>query len=482
MSLAHYDIAKLLGKGSFGEVFLAQTKKNPGKQLAVKKILDMAADGYFDVVSIRETEFYNVVQEYGIPGVVRMEESLIHPDDFHSYIVMDACLGGSLETLITKDEYINNSIESRLKMWAQYVRTIRDMHSMGMYHLDIKTENFLCKDADNILNSVICDGSNVIFNIKNLPVNLPHIPFVSAVYRPPEFTTYTDMTHPDKADVWSLGILFIEMFGGVSFIENINKECDEFASKVQPELRKYKNLYNNKNKMVSTMHIAKDLNKGKDELNDRLWIIHYVAYLLDKLKTINLWDEYLSKDEIYQKTDPKYVKLAKNLSNFVQKYILTGNATNRVSSQQVCDVLEKNGIVESSKPPTPNFIHISRDANMDTVWKDIFPTIVDIAKDMMIYRGGVKQDLSMELLYYAKALCDYYLSQAKNEETNVKLTFGACLILAGEFTSTDIRRKELMTFGILPEEHYEDFEHVLKARIKKVYSILRGKMSYIVSV
>lgn len=480
MSLAQYDISKPLGKGTFGEVFLAQNKKNPGKSYAVKKICDMATDGYFDMIGIKETEFYNVVQRYGIPGVVHMEESLIHPDEYNTYIVLDAYMGGSLESLITKDSYIENTIEQRLRLWAQYIGTIRDMHSVGMYHLDIKTENFLCKDENTLLNSVICDGSNVMFKIKSQPVELPSIPLISAVYRPPEFTTYTDMSHPDKADVWSLGILFIEMFGGVQFIENLNKECDEFASKLQPELKKYKNLYNNKNKMVSTMHIAKDLNKDKDTLNDRLWNIHFVAGMIQKLKSVNLWEEYLSKDEIYQKTTPKYVNLVKNLTNFVQKYILTSNATSRVSAQQICEVLEKNiPDLPKKNVPQPEFIHISRDANMDTVWKDILPNILSIAKDMKIYRGGIKYDFPMELIYYAKALCDYYISQTNNEETNIKLTFGVCLILAGEFTCTDIRRKELINMGILPEEHYEDYEHVLKARIKKVYSVLKGKMAYI---
>ena len=484
MSLANYDIAKLLGKGSFGEVFLAQSKKNPGKLYAVKKIRDMAEDGYFDVVGIKETEFYNVVQRYKIPGVVHMEESLIHPDEYNTYVVMDAYLGGSLETLITDDRYMENTIENRLRLWGQYVGTIRDMHSVGMYHLDIKTENFLCKESGTLLDSVICDGSNVIFNIANQPMNLPHIPFISPVYRPPEFTTYTDMSHPDKADVWSLGILFVEMFGGAEFIESLNKECDEFASKVQPELRKYKNLYNNKNKMVSVMHIAKDLNKDKSELNDRVFMIHYVATMLDKLKKVNLWDEYLSKDEIYRGANPKTIKLVKNLTNFVQKYILTGSSSSRISSQQICDVLEKNipGVVSNDNIPKPEFIHISRNENNDTVWKGIFDEFLSMGKDIKVYRGGVKQEMSEEFIYYAKALCDYYISSITSDtETNIKLTFGACLILAGELTCCDIRRKELMSLGILPEEHYEDYEHVLKARIKKVYSVLCGKMAYVVS-
>lgn len=484
MSLANYDIAKLLGKGTFGEVFLAQTKKNPGKLYAVKKIRDMAEDGYFDIVGVKETEFYNVVQRYKIPGVVHMEESLIHPDEYNTYIVMDACMGGSLETLITDDKYAENSIDTRLKIFSQYVGTIRDMHSVGMYHLDIKTENFLCKETGSLLDSVVCDGSNVIFDIKNQTMSLPHIPFISPVYRPPEFTTYTDMSHPDKADVWSLGILFIEMFGGVEFIENLNKDCDDFASKIQPELRKYKNLYNNKNKMVSSMHIAKDLNKDKTELNDRIWVIHYLANMLDKLKKINLWDEYLSKDEIYREANPKTIKLVKNLSNFVQKYILTGSATSRVSAAQFYEVLQKNvPSIHLREVPKPEFIHISRNENNDTVWKDVFEDFLTVSKDIKVYRGGIKHDMTEEFMFYTKALCDYYISSngAENVETNIKLTFGACLILAGELTCCDIRRKELIFLGILPEEHYEDYEHVLKARIKKVYSVLRGKMAYVVS-
>lgn len=486
MSLADYDIANLLGKGTFGEVFLAQTKKNPDKLYAVKKIRDMAEDGYYDVIGIKETEFYIVVREHGIPNVVHMEESLIHPDEFNTYIVMEACMGGSLDGLLRKDSYNDIGIKERLTMWSNYAIAFRDMHSLGMYHLDIKTENILCKNENSLVDSVICDGSNVVFSLKNFNMDLPTIPFISATYRPPEFTTYTDMSSPDKADVWSLGILFLEMFGGEKFVVQLNNDCDKFADSVQPELKKYRNLLNNKNKTVNSMHIAKDLNKEKDELNDRLWVIHYTANLLEKLKKVNIWDAYISKNEIYRCAEPSLVSMVKNMSNFVQKYILTGTSANRITAQQLCEVLERNLKGKIDVPwhlaPNPKFIDIAKTMHDDTVWADGFiETILEKTKTVRMYRGGQKQDITPEFIFYVKALCDYYITNTDKLETNIQLTFGACLLLAGEIATCDIRRKELIALGILPESHYEDYEQVLKTRIKKVYTILRGKLAYIVS-
>lgn len=484
MTIAKYDIAKLLGKGSFGEVHLAQKKDEPGKMYAVKKIRDMASDGYFDVVGIKEAEFYRVLQEHKVPGVVHVEEVIIHPDGYNTYIVMEACLGGSLDEVIDKDEYEQIAIESKLIQWVQFVGTFRDMHSLGIFHLDIKAENVLCR-KENDLESVICDGSNVIFTIQNLQQDLPSIPFIAASYRPPEFTTYTDMGRPDKADVWSLGILFLEMFGGSGFLNELDEECHAIAKSVQPELKKYRNLFLNKHKNVSSMHIAKDLVLEKDELNDRLWNICYIANMLKKLQTTNLWDAYLSKNKIYEKTDPATVVLMKNLTNFIQKYVLTSSSTSRVTAQQLYEVLERNVkksiVVEWHTAPKPTFIHIAKDQNADIWPQDFFTNLFDKCRDVQVYRGGVKQDITPEFIYYTKALCDYYLMQGGNLDSNPELTFGACLLLAGEVTCFDVRRKELMALGLLPETAYEDFEHVIKSRIKKIYNVLQGKLAFIVS-
>lgn len=486
MSLAKYDIANLLGKGSFGEVHLAQKKDEPGKKYAVKKIRDMASDGYFDVVGIKEAEFYRVLHEHNVPGVVHVEEVLIHPDGYNTYIVMEACMGGSLDGVIDKDEYEQIPVESKLIQWVQFVGTFRDMHSLGIFHLDIKAENVLCKNENDIVGSVICDGSNVIFTIQKLQQDLPSIPFISASYRPPEFTTYTDMGRPDKADVWSLGILFLEMFGGAEFLSELDEECHAIAKTVQPELKKYRNLFLNKHKNVSSMHIAKDLVLEKDELNDRLWNICYMANMLNKLQTTNLWDTYLSKNKIYETTPPAMIVLMKNLTNFIQKYVLTSSSTSRVTAQQLYDVLQQNlkkkiSLLEWHEAPKPKFIHIARKQNTDIWPKDFFANLFDKCKDVQIYRGGVKQDISPEFIYYSKALCDYYLTESGIRDSNLDLTFAACLLLAGEVTCCDIRRKELMALGFLPESNYEDDEHVIKSRIKKIYNVLQGKLAYIVS-
>jgi serine/threonine protein kinase len=485
-SLAKYDIAKLLGKGSFGEVFLAQNKQHPEKSYAVKKIRDMVSDGYFDVVGIKEAEFYRVLQDHHVPGMVHVEESLIHPDNYNTYIVMEACMGGSLDGLLDKNEYDQISVQDRLTQWASYVGTFRDMHSLGIFHLDIKAENVLCRKENDIAESVICDGSNVVFTIQNLQQDLPSIPFVAASYRPPEFTTYTDIGRPDKADVWSLGILFLEIFGGGQFLSELDEECHSIAKTVQPELRRYRNLFLNKHKHVSGMHIAKDLVLEKDELNDRLWNICYIAGMLRRLGSENLWEKYLSKDKIYEKTNSGMVSLMKNLTNFIQKFVLTSSSTSRITSQQLYEVLEKNlfGKIPFAvrEAPIPQFIHIAKESNSEIWPQDFFAKLFAKCATVQIYRGGVKQDVTPEFIYYAKALCDYYLQNiSQKKETNLELTFGASLLLAGEVTCCDIRRKELIIMGLLPESNYEDLEQVLKSRIKKIYHILQGKMAYIVS-
>lgn len=208
--------------------------------------------------------------------------------------------------------------------------------------------------------------------------------------------------------------------------------------------------------------------------------------MLNKLQTTNLWDTYLSKNKIYETTPPAMIVLMKNLTNFIQKYVLTSSSTSRVTAQQLYDVLQQNlkkkiSLLEWHEAPKPKFIHIARKQNTDIWPKDFFANLFDKCKDVQIYRGGVKQDISPEFIYYSKALCDYYLTESGIRDSNLDLTFAACLLLAGEVTCCDIRRKELMALGFLPESNYEDDEHVIKSRIKKIYNVLQGKLAYIVS-
>lgn len=490
-SLDLYKLANPLGKGTFGEVFLAQHRDRPKERYAVKEICDMKDSGFYDIVGVKESEFYHVMKRYEITGVVRVEECIVHQKEFSTHIVMEACLGGSLDKILLTEEYTKLPLVTRLQMFTQYVTSFRDMHAVGVSHLDIKTENILCRKAGDISDSVICDGSNVVFRLQNIQTVLPRIPFVSPIYRPPEFTVFTDMTQPEKADVWSLGILFLEMFGGDVFILELNEDGEKFVNSVQPELKRFRNLLNSDHKKVSQMQIAPYLNKEKNEIGDRLWIIRYTARLMEKLRSVDLWEAYISKNKIFLgKEHAVVVQRVRELAGFIQKFVLTSHARNRISCQQLYEVLETNlrGDILPNFPwhsaPKMELYPISRTAHDNLYWKGLPEKVLECSKDVRVCRGWEKQNISPEFIYYAKALGDVYLSKTPFEkwDSNPSLTLAACILLAGEMHCCDIRRRDLMSLELLPSINYHDLEYSIKSRIHKIYGLIQGEMGSIVSI
>jgi hypothetical protein len=89
--------------------------------------------------------------------------------------------------------------------------------------------------------------------------------------------------------------------------------------------------------------------------------------------------------------------------------------------------------------------------------------------------------MTPEFLYYVKALCDFYLSKVTDNQLTCKELFGACLLLAGEVNCFDIRRKELISLGLLPETNYNEYEFILKRTMSEVYRVLQGNLIHIVS-
>jgi serine/threonine protein kinase len=141
ISLAgRYDYMKtmLLGKGSFGEIYIAQdtmmrsyvaikleSQKNKNPQLKIEKnILDMMSD----------SEGFPKVFDYGS-----------HDDS--NYMVMEL-LGPTLADLF---EYCGNkfTIQTILLLAIQMIQRIQDLHNKNYIHRDIKPENFLIGIEDN---------------------------------------------------------------------------------------------------------------------------------------------------------------------------------------------------------------------------------------------------------------------------------------------------------------------------------------------
>ena len=90
-----YHLGRVIGKGSFGEVFLCQKRDNPRQMLCLKKV---------DLSSMSPTERMSAVQEVSLlaqlrhPCIVSYIDHFIDdiPDRQTLCIVMEYCSGGDL--------------------------------------------------------------------------------------------------------------------------------------------------------------------------------------------------------------------------------------------------------------------------------------------------------------------------------------------------------------------------------------------------
>ena len=95
IKVGDYTLYKMLGKGSFGEVYLTQ-KANSSEILATKK-LDKKQTDLPSVKKYFDNEI-SIMKELNHPNIVRFYDLLVSYS--HYYVVMEYCNGGSLSNCL----------------------------------------------------------------------------------------------------------------------------------------------------------------------------------------------------------------------------------------------------------------------------------------------------------------------------------------------------------------------------------------------
>ncbi|XP_071808404.1 uncharacterized protein [Asterias amurensis] len=199
MSLDHYEILKVVGKGSYGEVWLAKHRKDR-KQFVIKKMEMLNASKRERTAAEQEAKLLSRLRH---PNIVSYKDSF-ESEDGYLYIVMGFCDGGDLYCRL-KDQKGTALMEKQVVEWfVQIAMALQYMHERNILHRDLKTQNiFLTKSK--IIKVGDLGIARVLEGNNDMATTLIGTPY----YMSPELFSNKPYNH--KSDVWALGCCVYEM-------------------------------------------------------------------------------------------------------------------------------------------------------------------------------------------------------------------------------------------------------------------------------
>ena len=201
-----FEILKLIGKGTFGQVF--QVRKKDTKRIYAMKVLSKK-------VIVQKKEIQHTIGERNIlvrtattesPFIVGLKFSFQTAADL--YLVTDYMSGGELFWHLQKEGRFN---EERAKFYiAELILALRHLHQHDIVYRDLKPENILL-DANGHI--ALCDFG---LSKANLAKNDTTNTFCGTTeYLAPE-VLLDEQGYTKMVDFWSLGVLVFEMCCGWS--------------------------------------------------------------------------------------------------------------------------------------------------------------------------------------------------------------------------------------------------------------------------
>ncbi|OAF66617.1 hypothetical protein A3Q56_05598 [Intoshia linei] len=192
-----YKQLKWIGQGASGLVFTAKNSKS-GKIVAIKKmILSKQAKRHLIINEIK------ILKKLNHPNIVNYVDSYRILDEL--WIAMEFLSGGTLTDIVTK-KYINEYLIAAIT--KEILTGIDFLHRSKIIHRDIKSDNILLSDNGNVklTDFGFCASLSTKHLFRSTLIGTPY-------WMAPEFIT---MSHySSKIDIWSLGILMIEMVDSV---------------------------------------------------------------------------------------------------------------------------------------------------------------------------------------------------------------------------------------------------------------------------
>ncbi|KAF8463262.1 kinase-like domain-containing protein [Kalaharituber pfeilii] len=193
-TVGNYTLGKLVGKGSFGRVYLATHKLTNGSKVVLKSAQKTDANLAREIHHHRQLIHPHIARLYE----VIVTESLV-------WLVLEYCPGNELYNYL-----INNgrlSVDKTRKIFAQLCGAVAYVHQKSCVHRDLKLENILLDKHENVK---LCDFG---FTREYEKQKLLQTFCGTVCYSAPEMLKGEKYV-AQAVDVWSLGVILYALLRG----------------------------------------------------------------------------------------------------------------------------------------------------------------------------------------------------------------------------------------------------------------------------
>jgi len=199
-SLNSFEIGRPLGKGKFGNVYLAREKKS--KYIVALKVLF-------------KSQLTSAGVEHQLRREIEIQAHLRHPhilrlfgyfyDDSRVYLILEYAPRGELYKIMLNQPDKHFDEKDSAKYIKQLGQALKYCHSKKVIHRDIKPENLLLNMSGDL--KIADFGWSV-----HAPSSKRKTLCGTLDYLPPEMVE--NKSHDEKVDLWSLGVLCYEFLCG----------------------------------------------------------------------------------------------------------------------------------------------------------------------------------------------------------------------------------------------------------------------------
>ncbi|KAL7672489.1 hypothetical protein ACOME3_007373 [Neoechinorhynchus agilis] len=195
-ALENYELHEKVGSGAAGEVYLA-TNKTTKEKVAIKQInLDRQNRRELIISEIM------VMKDSRFPSIVNFNECFMV--DKHLWIVMEYMEGGQLTQIVEKTIMTENQMATIVR---ECLEALNFLHSKNIIHRDVKSDNVLVgmDGSIKLTDFGFCAQLTSSESKRTTVVGTPY-------WMAPEVVKKE--RYDRKVDIWSLGIMIIEMIDG----------------------------------------------------------------------------------------------------------------------------------------------------------------------------------------------------------------------------------------------------------------------------